>query len=74
MNLKTRNKESQINTVYLIYVFCVVLSSLLAEVSHGDLCIPAGKRLSSHHYENTMHFLVFDSWCLFHFGRLGICT
>ena len=30
MNSKTRNiKESQINKIYLIYAFCVVLSSLL---------------------------------------------
>ena len=29
-------KKSQVNKVYLIYVFCVVLRSLLAKVSHGE--------------------------------------
>ena len=33
---KTRNKESRINKVYLIYNFFGVLNSLLAEVSHGE--------------------------------------
>ena len=37
VNSKTRNKESKINKVYLISAFCVVLSSLLAEVpSHSE--------------------------------------
>ena len=36
VNSKTWNKESQINIVYLIYAFCVVLSFLLAEVTHGE--------------------------------------
>ena len=36
VNSKTRNKESQINKIYFIYAFCVVFSSLIAEVSRGE--------------------------------------